>query len=181
MQPMPRPRPPHLHRTVTRHKKIAWYVHVPGRKRVRIRAEFGSPEFAEEYAAAVDPNRPAPVGKPPKKSKTSFVVSPVFDDVPPGLMTSDRGSEVYFLRCGDRIKIGFSQNVRRRMTELRSGSADDPVLLFTVPGARPLEEYFHKRFEYEHVRREWFSYDGAVKAFIEGVPFVREDDDEWSL
>lgn len=37
MQPMPRPRPPHLHRTVTRHKKIAWYVHVPGRKRVRIR------------------------------------------------------------------------------------------------------------------------------------------------
>lgn len=50
---MPRPRPPHLHRQVTRHGKVVWYVRVGHGDRIRIRSEFGSPEFQTEYAAAV--------------------------------------------------------------------------------------------------------------------------------
>jgi hypothetical protein len=42
---MPRPRPPHLHRQVTRHGKTVWYVRIDKGPRVRIRAEFGTPEF----------------------------------------------------------------------------------------------------------------------------------------
>lgn len=53
MDAMPRPRPPHLHRQVTRHGRAVWYVRVGKGRRVRIRAEFGTPDFELEYQAAV--------------------------------------------------------------------------------------------------------------------------------
>jgi hypothetical protein len=64
MQAMPRPRPPHLHREITRHGKAAWYVRVGKGPRIRIRAEFGTPAFDSEYQAAVSgaarPSKNAP-------------------------------------------------------------------------------------------------------------------------
>jgi integrase len=59
---MPRPRPPYLHRYKTRHGKMIWYVRKGARgRRIRIRAEFGTPEFETEYQAAIaDTPAPAP-------------------------------------------------------------------------------------------------------------------------
>lgn len=51
---MPRPRPPHLHREITRHGTAVWYVRVGHGPRIRIRAEYGTPEFDLEYRAALD-------------------------------------------------------------------------------------------------------------------------------
>jgi integrase len=53
MDAMPRPRPPHLQRHVTRHGKIVWYVRIGRGPRIRLRAEYGTAEFAAEYQAAV--------------------------------------------------------------------------------------------------------------------------------
>ena len=50
---MPRPRPPRLHRQRTRHGKTVWYVRAGHGPRIRLRAEFGSPEFEAEYQAAI--------------------------------------------------------------------------------------------------------------------------------
>jgi integrase len=50
---MPRPRPPFLHRQITRHGRAVWYVRVAKGKRMRLRAEYGSPEFWAAYEAAV--------------------------------------------------------------------------------------------------------------------------------
>jgi integrase len=50
---MPRPRPPHLQRERTRHGKAVWYVRVDRGPRVRIRADYGTPEFDVEYQAAI--------------------------------------------------------------------------------------------------------------------------------
>jgi integrase len=50
---MPRPRPPHLQREITRHGKAVWYVRVGRGPRVRIRADFGTSEFDAEYRAAL--------------------------------------------------------------------------------------------------------------------------------
>jgi integrase len=50
---MPRPRPPHLGREITRHGKSVWYVRVGHGQRIRIRSEFGTPEFDAEYQAAL--------------------------------------------------------------------------------------------------------------------------------
>ena len=56
IDPMPRPRPPHLVRQVTRHGAVVWYVRVDKGRRTRIRAQFGTPEFDAEYQAALAGN-----------------------------------------------------------------------------------------------------------------------------
>jgi hypothetical protein len=56
---MPRPRPPHLQREITRHGKAVWYVRVDHGPRVRIRAEYGTAEFDTEYRAALSGAAPA--------------------------------------------------------------------------------------------------------------------------
>jgi integrase len=50
---MPRPRDRYLHRYKTRHGKFYWYVRKPGQGRIRIRGEFGTPEFLEQVDAAL--------------------------------------------------------------------------------------------------------------------------------
>ncbi len=50
---MPRPRPPHLQRETTRHGRTVWYVRLGKGPRIRLRAQFGAPEFDDEYQAAV--------------------------------------------------------------------------------------------------------------------------------
>jgi integrase len=60
IRPMPRPRAPFLSHERTRHGAPVWYFRRLGR-RVRIRAEFGTPEFEAEYEAAK-----ASVALPPK-------------------------------------------------------------------------------------------------------------------
>ncbi len=60
MDAMPRPRPPHLHRQVSRHGRTVWYVRIGKGRRIRLRSAFGSPEFDAEYQAALNgtPKRP---------------------------------------------------------------------------------------------------------------------------
>jgi hypothetical protein len=54
MTGMPRPRPPHLHRQLSRHGKTIWYVRIGKGPRIRIRRAFGTLEFDAEYRAALD-------------------------------------------------------------------------------------------------------------------------------
>jgi integrase len=57
---MPRPRPPHLWRTRTRHGSVAWYFcRQRADKKIRIRGEFGSPDFTAAYEAACNSTPPA--------------------------------------------------------------------------------------------------------------------------
>jgi integrase len=56
MDDMPAPRPPYLHREVTRHGKVVWYARAGGSSRgprVKLRAAFGTAEFWSEYQAAL--------------------------------------------------------------------------------------------------------------------------------
>jgi integrase len=50
---MPRPRPPHLRLEKTRHGRRAWYVRFGNGPRIRIKAEYGTPEFNAAYQAAL--------------------------------------------------------------------------------------------------------------------------------
>ena len=54
MADMPRPRPPYLHMQKTRHGKTVWYVRVDkAAPRIRIKGEYGTPEFTAAYEAAL--------------------------------------------------------------------------------------------------------------------------------
>ena len=51
---MPRPRPPHLQRGVSRHGKPYWFVQVRrGAPKIRIREEYGTAAFDAAYQAAI--------------------------------------------------------------------------------------------------------------------------------
>ena len=51
---MPHPRPPHLQLETTRHGKTVWYVRLErGGPRTRLRAEYDSPKFWQEYQDAL--------------------------------------------------------------------------------------------------------------------------------
>jgi integrase len=52
IEAMPRHRPDHLHKEITRHGVVAWYFRQGKGPRVRIRGEYGSDEFKANYQAA---------------------------------------------------------------------------------------------------------------------------------
>jgi integrase len=64
---MPRPRPPHLHRQVTRHGKVVWYFRREKGPRTRIEGEYGTPQFLAAYEAVARGDAPAS----PTKTKPS--------------------------------------------------------------------------------------------------------------
>ena len=74
MAAMPRPRPPHLHREVTRHGKAVWYVRIGKGPRIRMRAEFGTPEFDAEYQAAVT-GKPRPAKGAPATGTLAWLMA----------------------------------------------------------------------------------------------------------
>lgn len=53
MLDMPRPRPPHLRHEETRHGKLVWYVRKGTGPRVRLRADYGTEAFWNEYRDAL--------------------------------------------------------------------------------------------------------------------------------
>jgi hypothetical protein len=72
MDGMPRPRPPHLQRHVTRHGRVVWYVRIGRGARIRIRASFGSPDFDAEYQAAITALQ---AGKPARQDRNTPIGS----------------------------------------------------------------------------------------------------------
>lgn len=66
MSDMPRPRPPHLQKETSRHGNVVWYVRVGKGKRIRIKADYDTPEFKEAYLAALAGERPVPLQKAAK-------------------------------------------------------------------------------------------------------------------
>jgi integrase len=70
---MPRPRPPHLQREVTRHGKSVWYARLGKGPRIRIRAAFGTPEFDAEYQAAIT-GHPRPAKGAPAAGTLAWLI-----------------------------------------------------------------------------------------------------------
>ena len=68
-------------------------------------------------------------------------------------LRQDRDGFVYYLRVGERIKIGYSVDVKRRMRDYPPGSE----LLAVEPGDRELETKRHQQFAGSRTDgREWF-------------------------
>jgi len=79
---------------------------------------------------------------------------------------------VYFIRIdgtGD-VKIGFSTSVAERRKSMDTGHPGKIDVIATIEGSRDLEQDLHRRFENYRKKGEWFSYEGAVKKFVESIP-----------
>lgn len=70
-------------------------------------------------------------------------------------------SVVYYMRVGNRIKIGYTQNLEGRMR----GLAPEELLGYER-GDTTLEHLRHRQFNAHHVAREWFEDCPAIRAHI---------------
>lgn len=76
------------------------------------------------------------------------------------------GGNVYFIRFGEMVKIGFAINVAKRLRNLQAGSPGQFELLGAVPGT-PLDELtLHRKFEKLRSTGEWFKADPALLNYI---------------
>src|SRR5262249_2985020 len=73
MDDMPRPRPPYLSREVTRHGRAVWYVRRGG-KRIRLKADYGTPEFDAEYQTALTNTPQSPGTSEPAAGTLAWLV-----------------------------------------------------------------------------------------------------------
>lgn len=72
--------------------------------------------------------------------------------------------QVYFVRAGRRIKIGFTSNLSQRLLALQTGSGEVLTLLAAIPGGARLEKAFHVAFAQSRRTGEWF--DGSLLELV---------------
>jgi hypothetical protein len=72
---MPRPRPPYLLRERNRFGTVVWYVRIGRGPRIRIRGEYGSPEFTAAYRAAIAGEAPQRGHVAPSGSLAGLIAS----------------------------------------------------------------------------------------------------------
>ena len=70
---------------------------------------------------------------------------------------------VYFLRNGNRVKIGWTTNLQGR---IRSLSLPMSAVLATMPGGPAQESDMHGRFASAHIEHEWFEFTPDIEAFV---------------
>lgn len=86
-------------------------------------------------------------------------------DLPDGPVASTRLDVVYYLRAGDRIKIGTSANPRSRLAQL----SFDELLAFER-GTRVLEQRRHAQFAaHRFGSGEWFAAHVDLLTHIDGL------------
>lgn len=73
---------------------------------------------------------------------------------------------VYFLQSGGFIKIGHTNNIRKRLGNLQPGNPLTLELLGLIPADRGLERTLHRRFASAHYAGEWFYRAAEIVDFI---------------
>jgi hypothetical protein len=73
---------------------------------------------------------------------------------------------VYVIRCGYRVKIGFTQNVAQRMRSLKTGNHRPMALLASWPAPQAEEKALHARFSDLRISGEWFALRKPIKEWL---------------
>lgn len=83
----------------------------------------------------------------------------------PGQLFSQK--YLYFIACGDLIKIGVSNSPDARLETLQTGAPGKLELIASIPKSGHHETEAHKRFDHLRVYGEWFRYTSEIDAFIQ--------------
>lgn len=96
-----------------------------------------------------------------------------------GAGAEEQEVKVYAISDGDLIKVGFSGNLRGRLTELQAASPRPLTVCGdrTTERARAVERVAHYLLREQRVRGEWFnvSPEQAISAIDEAVRLVEEE------
>jgi hypothetical protein len=75
--------------------------------------------------------------------------------------------EVYFIRGGDAIKIGYTQDVVARLSALQTASSIPLELLASIDGDKAEEVRQHRRWRHLRIRGEWFEAGEDLLGYID--------------
>ena len=71
---------------------------------------------------------------------------------------------VYYIRFGDRVKIGTTTNMKRRLD-----SVPHDEILATEPGGREVEHARHVQFRADNIKGEWFRFSDQLAQHIRTI------------
>lgn len=83
---------------------------------------------------------------------------------PPQAVKQPRAGWIYFIRFGDRVKVGYTTNPDQRLRGL-----PHEQVIGIVPGTRADEAGWHKLLADFHVVGEWFRADAELLAILKRV------------
>jgi hypothetical protein len=73
---------------------------------------------------------------------------------------------VYFIRCGDKVKIGYSARPMDRLKALQTAHPEELQILRIMPGDQRTETRLHYMFRQHRVRGEWFLLAPEILQYI---------------
>ncbi len=76
---------------------------------------------------------------------------------------------VYFVRAGERVKIGRAVDLRQRFRGLQTAHPEALSLMLSIPAHVALEDAIHQRFQHLREQGEWFRLAPDLVTFIEAV------------
>jgi len=80
---------------------------------------------------------------------------------------------LYFIQCGDLVKIGVSNDVENRIKTLQPGSPGKMTLIKSIKKSGHLESYCHKKLLHLKVYGEWFLLTDEVYKLINKLSTVK--------
>ena len=83
-----------------------------------------------------------------------------------------RRTYVYFMLAKNLVKIGFSNDPKKRAADMQTAIPERLEIVLKMKGGRELEREMHARFKELHIGGEWFAYHGELAAFMEGREHV---------
>ncbi len=97
-------------------------------------------------------------GNPEYDDVTALLPAPATKAVPKAASPRMVEGSVYLIRSGDFYKIGRSDDLERRVKEIRTALPEKATLLHTIRTDDPpgIEAYWHRRFADRRANGEWF-------------------------
>jgi hypothetical protein len=133
--------------------------------RTRMSARIGHPSAKARLLEQLA-NDPPPPSKP---IRCVPMLNCVIIDVPP--LGSNQYGHVYVVGFADYVKIGWSENVKRRLFDLQKHAPEKLVLYSLFAANLQTERKLHRRFKRVRLNGEWFALSHGLKDWVrDGCP-----------
>jgi mRNA-degrading endonuclease YafQ of YafQ-DinJ toxin-antitoxin module len=73
---------------------------------------------------------------------------------------------LYFIKCGEYIKIGSTDNIDRRVKDLRNSNPYPVELIMSMVGQGHREADYHELYKEHRVHGEWFKMNDCNKELV---------------
>ena len=74
--------------------------------------------------------------------------------------------DLYFIRCGEAVKIGRTSNISQRLANMQVNSPEEMDCLLLLRGRGAEESAWQGQFKADRIRGEWFKLSPALEQAI---------------